>query len=114
MKLLFIISKGLEESGSAIRAIQVAAMASEQGHHVEVFLMAEAVHWARGIKAFDSGSLDHYLGMLKSQEHPVMVCMSCAKKRLIAESDLIEGTVFTPMPVLAEKIASPDYKVITF
>jgi hypothetical protein len=40
--------------------------------------------------------------------------MSCAETRLITENDLIEGTVFAPMPALAEKIASPDYKVITF
>jgi sulfur relay (sulfurtransferase) complex TusBCD TusD component (DsrE family) len=114
MKLLFIITKGLEDSVSAIRTIQVAAMTSEQGNHVEVFLLGEAVHWARGITALGGEGLSKYLDMLKSQEHPVMVCMSCAETRLITENDLIEGTVFAPMPALAEKIASPDYKVITF
>jgi sulfur relay (sulfurtransferase) complex TusBCD TusD component (DsrE family) len=51
MKLLFIITKGLEKSGSAIRAMQIAALTAEQGNHVEVFLIDEAVQWARGIKA---------------------------------------------------------------
>jgi sulfur relay (sulfurtransferase) complex TusBCD TusD component (DsrE family) len=114
MKLLFILTKGLEESVSAIRAIQVAALTSEQGNHVEVFLMGEAVHWARGISAFDGEGLHKYLDMLKSREHPVLVCMSCAEKRHLTEKDLMEGTVFAPMPLLTEKIASPDYKVITF
>ena len=114
MKLLFIITKGLEDSVSAIRAIQVAALTSEQGNHVEVFLMGGAVHWARGISASGGEGLHNYLDMLKSQEHPVLVCMSCAEKRLIKEDDLMEGAVFAPMPVLAEKIADPDYKVVTF
>lgn len=113
MKLLFIITKGLENFSAALRAMQVAALLSDQGHHVELFLMGEAVYWAQGISAFDHEGLTSYLEMLKSQEHPVMVCKSCAKKRLINEEDLVKGTVMTAMPVLAEKIASPDYKVIT-
>jgi len=114
MKLLFVITKGLEETVGAIRAIQVAALTSEQGNHVEVFLLGEAVHWARGISVIGGDGLHNYLDMLQSQEHPVLVCTSCAKKRLIAQNDLIEGTVFAPMPLLAEKIADPDYKVMIF
>jgi sulfur relay (sulfurtransferase) complex TusBCD TusD component (DsrE family) len=114
MKLLFIITKGLEKSGSAIRAMQIAALTAEQGNHVEVFLIDEAVHWAQGIKAAYGECLSDYLDMLKSHENPVMVCKSCAEKRLITQDDLIKGTVITPMPLLAEKIASPDYKVLTF
>jgi uncharacterized protein involved in oxidation of intracellular sulfur len=53
MKLLFIITKGLEKSSSAMRAIQIAALTAEQGNHVEVFLIDEAVHWAQGVKAAD-------------------------------------------------------------
>jgi len=33
---------------------------------------------------------------------------------LITQAELIEGTAFATMPELAEKIASPDYKVLTF
>jgi sulfur relay (sulfurtransferase) complex TusBCD TusD component (DsrE family) len=51
MKLFFIITKALEKAGSAIRALQIAALTADQGTHVEVFLMDEAVHWAKGIKA---------------------------------------------------------------
>jgi len=114
MKFLFIITKGLEKSGSAIRAIQIAAMTAEQGNHVELFLLDEAVHWAQGIRAAYGECLGDYMEMLKSREHPVLVCKSCAEKRLISQDDLIEGAVIAPMPLLAEKIASPDYKVLTF
>ena len=114
MKILFIITKGLEKASSAIRAMQIAALTSEQGNHVEVFLIDEAVHWAHGIKGAYGESLSDYLVMLKSSQHPVMVCKSCAEKRLITQDNLIEGTVIAPMPVLVEKLASPDYKVLTF
>ena len=114
MKFLFIITKGLEKSGSAIRAMQIAAMTAEQGNYVEVFLLDEAVQWARGIKAAYGEGLSDYMAMLNSREHPVLVCKSCAEKRLIRQDDLIEGTVIVPMPVLVEKLASPDYKVLTF
>jgi sulfur relay (sulfurtransferase) complex TusBCD TusD component (DsrE family) len=114
MKLLFIITKGLEKSGSAMRALQIAALTAERGHHVEVFLIDEAVHWARGIKGAYGESLGDYLGMFKSHENPVQVCKSWADKRLITQADLIAGAVITSMPSLVEKIASPDYKVLTF
>ena len=114
MKLLFIITKGMEKSGSALRAMQIAALTAEQGNHVEVFLIDEAVHWAQGIKATNGECLSDYMGMLKTSEHPVLVCKSCAVKRQITQADLIEGTVIAPMPVLVQKLASPDYKVLTF
>jgi len=114
MKLLFVITKGLEKSGSAIRAMQFAALAAEQGNHVEIFLIDEAVHWARGIRAAYGEGLSDYLDMLKSHERPVQVCKPCAEKRLITQDDLIEGTIIVSAPLLVEKMASPDYKVLTF
>jgi hypothetical protein len=57
MKLLFIITKGLEKSGSAIRALQIAALSASQGNHKEVFLIGEAVQWGRGIKAANGEGL---------------------------------------------------------
>jgi sulfur relay (sulfurtransferase) complex TusBCD TusD component (DsrE family) len=113
MKLLFIITKGLEKAGSAIRAMQVAALSATMGNHVEVFLMDEAVLWARGVKAAGESLLD-YMDMLNTGERPVLVCQSCAEKRQISEADLIEGTAMATMPMLVEKLASPDYKVLNF
>lgn len=114
MKLLFIVTKGLEKSSSAMRAIQIAALTAEQGNHVEVFLIDEAVHWAQGVKAADGECLSNYMDMLKSGENPVLVCKSCAQKRLITQDNLIEGALIAPMPLLVQKVASPDYKVLTF
>jgi sulfur relay (sulfurtransferase) complex TusBCD TusD component (DsrE family) len=114
MKMLFIITKGVEKSGSAVRALQFAALAAQQGNHVEVFLIDEAVHWAQGIKAAYGECLRDYLDMLDSRERPVHVCKPCADRRLIRQNDLIEGTVISPAPLLVEMMASPDYKVITF
>ena len=113
MKLLFILTKGLEKAGAAIRALQIAALTAAQGHQVEVFLLDEAVQWARGIKAGGEG-LQDYLDMLKARENPVLVCTACAEKRLITQKDLMEGTAMATMPTLVEKIASPDYKILTF
>ncbi|HEY9072583.1 MAG TPA: DsrE family protein, partial [Desulfobaccales bacterium] len=76
MKFLFIITKGVEKSGSAIRALQIAALTAKQGNHVEVFLLDEAVHWAQGIKAAYGEGLSDYLDMLKSGENPILVCKS--------------------------------------
>lgn len=114
MKLLFIITKGVEKSGSAIRALQFAALAAQQGNHVEVFLIDEAVHWAQGIKAAYGEGLSDYLDMLNTRTCPIHVCKPCAEKRLIKQDDLIEGTVISPAPLLVEMMASPDYKVFTF
>ena len=102
MKLLFIITKGLEKSGSAIRAMQIAALTASQGNQVEVFLLDEAVHWARGIKAGGEG-LSDYMDMLNTRENPFPVCTACAEKRLITRDDLMEETAMATMPTLAEK-----------
>ena len=114
MKLLFVITKGLEKSGSAIRALQFAALAAQQGNHVEVFLIDEAVHWAQGIRAAYGECLGDYLEMLNSRERPIHVCKPCAEKRLISQDDLIAGTVISAAPLLVEMMASPDFKVLTF
>jgi sulfur relay (sulfurtransferase) complex TusBCD TusD component (DsrE family) len=114
MKFLFVVTKGLEKAGSAIRAIQIATITAEEGNHVEVFLLDEAVHWAQGIRAVDGEGLADYTEMLKSGEHAIMVCKSCATKRLITQDSLIEGTVIAEMPVLVQKLTSPEYRVFIF
>ncbi|MDD2904270.1 MAG: DsrE family protein [Syntrophales bacterium] len=114
MKLLFIISKGLEKAGSAIRAMQFAALAAQQGNPVEVFLIDEAVHWAQGMRAAHGEGLTDYTALLSTPESPVRVCQPCAEKRLISQDKLIAGAVIAPVPMLVEKMASPEYKVFTF
>ncbi len=119
MKLLFIITKGLEKSGSATRAMQFASLAAQKGNDVEVFLIDEAVHWAQvgmaeGIRASTGESLKDFLDLLASHNHPLHVCKACADKRLISPDDLIAGAKISPAPVLVDMMVSPDYKVFTF
>jgi len=117
--LLFIISKGREKSGSATRAMQFASLAAQQGSHVPVFFIDEAVHWAQmgmaeGIRAATGESLKDFLDFLTSHRHPVQGCKACADKRLISPDDLVQGAVISPAPVPVQMMARSEYKVFTF
>jgi uncharacterized protein involved in oxidation of intracellular sulfur len=119
MKLLFVISKGLEKSGGATRALQFASIAAEKGHHVEVFLIDEAVHWAQvgmaeGIRASTGEAMRDFLDKLISHKNIIHVCKACADKRLISPDDLVSGSELSPAPVLVDMMVNPEYKVFTF
>jgi sulfur relay (sulfurtransferase) complex TusBCD TusD component (DsrE family) len=119
MKLLYVISKGLEKSGGATRALQFAGIAAEQGHHVEVFLIDEAVHWAQvgmaeGIRASTGEAMKDFLDQLIKKDSVIHVCKACADKRLISPDELISGGIVSPGPVLVEMMADPEYRVFTF
>lgn len=78
-KLLFTMSKGFEKSGGATRAMQFAAMAAEQGHDVEVFLIDDAIHWAQismaeGIRSSTGEHLKELLDRLVARKCPIHVC----------------------------------------
>jgi sulfur relay (sulfurtransferase) complex TusBCD TusD component (DsrE family) len=118
-KLLFVISKGFEKAGGATRAMQFAAIAAEQGHHVEVFLIDDAIHWAQvgmaeGIRSTTGEHMKHMLDKLVSRQCPLHVCKACADKRLIAPDELVEGAKMSTASDLVVMLASPDYKVFTF
>jgi uncharacterized protein involved in oxidation of intracellular sulfur len=118
-KLLFVLSKGLEKSGGATRALQFAGIAAESGNEVEVFLIDDAIHWAQigmadGIYAPTGEKMKDFLDKLIQHRAPIYVCKACADKRLIGPDDIIEGAEIAGAPVLVAKMADPDYKVITF
>jgi len=119
MKLLFIISKGLEKSGGATRALQFASIASEKGHRVEVFLIDEAVHWAQagmaeGIRASTGEAMKDFLDKLIGKNNTIHVCKACADKRLMSPDDLIAGSEMSPAPVLVDMMGDPEFRVFTF
>ena len=119
MKLLFVISKGLEKSGGATRALQFAGIAAQKGYPVEVFLIDEAVHWAQvgmaeGIRASTGEAMKDFLDQLISKNSTIHVCQACADKRLISPDELVGGAVISPGPVLVDMMANPDYRVFTF
>ncbi|MCB2225787.1 MAG: DsrE family protein [Desulfarculaceae bacterium] len=118
-KFLFVMSKGFEKSGGATRAMQFASLAADDGHHVEVFLIDDAIHWAQwgmaeGIRASTGEHMKELLDKLVSAEAPIHVCKACADKRLVGPDDLINGTTLSGAPVLVKMMTDPDYKVFTF
>ena len=118
-KLLFIMSKGFEKSGGATRSMQFAAVAAEQGHHVDIFLIDDAIHWAQigmaeGIRSSTGEHLKDLLDKLIAAKCPIHVCKACADKRLISPDELVEGSRISTAVDLVKMMASPDYKVFTF
>jgi sulfur relay (sulfurtransferase) complex TusBCD TusD component (DsrE family) len=118
-KLLFILSKGFEKAGGATRAMQFAAVAAEQGHHVEIFLIDDAIHWAQvgmaeGIRSTTGEHMKDMLDKLIAEKCLIHVCKACADKRLISPDELIHGARISTASELVIMMASPDYKVFTF
>lgn len=118
-KLLFVISKGFETAGGATRAMQFASIAAEEGHHVEVFLIDDAIHWAQlgmaeGIRSSTGEHMKDLLDQLQTKETTVHVCKACADKRLVSPDELIQGAQISGAPVLVHMMADPAYKVFTF
>jgi sulfur relay (sulfurtransferase) complex TusBCD TusD component (DsrE family) len=118
-KFLFMLSKGFEKAGGATRAMQFAAIAAEQGHHVEIFLIDDAIHWAQmgmaeGIRSTTGEHMKDMLDKLVAQKCPIHVCKACADKRLISPDELIQGAKISTATELVNMMTSPDYKVFTF
>lgn len=118
-KLLFVISKGLDRSGGATRAVQFAALAAEKGHQVEVFLIDDAIHWAQlgiaeGIRSSTGEHMKDLLEVLTKAGAPIHVCKACADKRLVGPDDLIAGAAINGAPFLVDRMADPEFKVFTF
>ena len=118
-KLLFTLSKGFEKSGGATRAFQFAAAAAEQGSHVEVFLIDDAIHWgqagmADGIRSSTGEHMKDLINKLVGLGSPIHVCKACADKRLISPDYLLEAARISTSTQLVQMMTDPDYKLINF
>ena len=118
-KFVFVVSKGLEKSGAATRAMQFASIAAEKGHHVEIFLIEDAVHWAQlgmadGIRSPTGEHMKDLLDKLIGNKTPIHVCEACADKRLISPDECITGSVISGGGVLVDMMTDPECKVFTF
>jgi len=118
-KMYFVISKGLEKSGGATRAMQFAAFAAEQGNKVEVALIDEAIHWAQlgmaeGIKASTGEHMQEMIDKLTKAEGNLLVCKACADKRYIGPDDLITGAEIAGAGDIVSKMCDPETKVVSF
>ncbi|MBN1105967.1 MAG: DsrE family protein [Deltaproteobacteria bacterium] len=118
-KHLFIISKGFEKAGGATRAMQLASIAAEKGHEVEIFLIDDAIHWgqlgmAEGIRSSTGEHMKDLLDQLIARQTTIHVCKACADKRLVSPDELIQGAQISGAPVLVDMMTSPEYRVYTF
>jgi sulfur relay (sulfurtransferase) complex TusBCD TusD component (DsrE family) len=118
-KLLFIVTKGFDNAGLAVRALQFASVAAEKGHHVEVFLIEDAVFWAQygmsnGVYSVTGDHMQTFIDKLIQAQATIHVCKPCAEKRLISPDDLIPIAKLSLGSDLVALIADPEYKVVTF
>lgn len=118
-KMLFIVSKGFDNAGLAVRAIQFAGIAADKGHHVEIFLIEDAVYWAQygmatGVYSVTGDHMQAFVDKLVQAKAIMHVCKPCAEKRLISPDDLIPIAKLSLGSDLADLIANPEYKVVSF
>jgi len=118
-KLVFVISKGLEKAGAAIRAVSFAAKAAAKGHAVEVFLIDDAVIWAQlgmgeWVYAVTGEHMKELLDILIEHNTTFHVCRACGDKRLVSLDECIEGSILSESAVLVDMMIDSDCKVFTF
>jgi predicted peroxiredoxin len=77
-KFLFVLSRGTEDPARATRCFQLAKVAREGGHEVNVFLVDEGVVLARAgmadhVKAASGDELKPYMDFLVKERVPIYV-----------------------------------------
>jgi len=77
-KFLFVMTRGLEDPTRVTRALQLAKVAKEQGHDVNIFLTDDAVVIAKPgmvdqVKAPTGDEAKPYLDFLIEKEVPIYV-----------------------------------------
>ncbi|MGQ9919881.1 MAG: DsrE family protein [Desulfobacca sp.] len=117
--LLFIVTKGFDNAGLAVRAIQFASIAAENGHHVEIFLIEDGVYWSQlgmssGVYSVTGDHMQTFVDKLVQAKAVVHVCKPCAEKRLISPDDFIPIAKLSSGSDLVGLIADPSFKVLTF
>ncbi|MBF0467104.1 MAG: DsrE family protein [Nitrospirae bacterium] len=104
---VFVLTRGMEDPTRVCRALQLAKVAKEKGHDVEIFLTDDAVFLAK------QGLIDHviaptgdeaisHLGYLMANNVTIHVCTPCAETRQVLEGDLIENARFGKAPYLID------------
>jgi len=116
-KFLFVLSRGLEDPVRATRAFQLAKVAKEKGHEVNIFLVDDAVVYgvlglADNVKAPTGDDAKSYINYLTEQKVPFYICTPCARYRLFGEDEFIEGAKLSTAAFLID--LATDSKVFTF
>jgi len=116
-KFLFVLSRGLEDPIRATRAFQMAKVAKEKGHEVNIFLVDDAVAYAvlglaDSVVAPTGDNAKQYLDYLVENKVPFHICTPCARTRLFAEDQFIDGAKLSTAAVLID--LATEAKVFTF
>lgn len=113
--LLFILNDAPYGNERAYNALRLAgALASKEGQHVRLFLLADAVGCAKAGQKVPEGyyNIQLMLGkVLRNGE--VALCSTCMDARGIAESEVIEGAKRATLAQLADWTVEAD-KVLIF
>ena len=116
-KFLFVLNRGLEDPIRATRAFQLAKVAIEKGHEVNIFLVDDAVAYAivglaDNVMAPTGDKAKQYIDYLIEQKVPFHLCTPCARTRLFGEDQFIEGAKLSTAPILID--LATESKVFTF
>lgn len=116
-KFLFVLSRGLEDPVRATRAFQLAKVAKEKGHEVNIFLVDDAVSYAilglaDSVMAPTGDNAKQYLNYLIDQKVTFYICTPCARTRLFGEDQFIEGAKLSTAGHLID--LATESKVFTF
>lgn len=116
-KFLFVLTRGLEDPIRVTRCLQLAKIAKEKGHEVNVFFTDDAVMLVR------EGAIDNVMApsgdeavaqftYLMVHKTPFYVCKPCAEIRRIKQEDIVENASLATGALLID--LAVQSKVFTF
>ena len=116
-KFLFTLSRGLEDPTRAVRTFMFAKFALNAGDDVSIFLLDDAVVYARHgmadtIKAPTGDELKPYLEELVEAGVPIHVCTPCANYRMVEEGEFVKTARLSTGSTLIE--LAREAKVMSF
>ena len=115
MNTLFIVNDAPYGSDRTYNALRLAgALASKEGQHVRVFLMADAVGCAKAGQKVPEGFYNVELMLAKVlHKGEVVLCGSCMDARGLKEAELVVGAKRSSLAQLADWTIEAT-KVLTF
>ena len=112
--ILIILNEPPYGTERSYNALRLAKAVINEGAHVTVFLLADAISCARKGQKVPQGFYNIEL-MLKSilRKGEVLACGTCMDARGMTDDDILQGAERSTMKVLAEHTMSAD-KVLVF
>ncbi|MFC1524471.1 DsrE family protein [Thermodesulfobacteriota bacterium] len=112
-KMLFTVSKGMEDALMVARTFHFAKVAKEKGHEVSIFLLEDGVLWAQFGMTEDfttttRESMKEQVNYLSDNGVTFYVCKACVDKRLLDPDEFITGCELKAAPEYIDLIAEHD------